>query len=72
MSAALFMAFDGDAGRARDLAGQSLGMSRAPSPTHWAYQVFILFLSEDFEAAVDAADRVKSCSKAARDEASVS
>lgn len=45
MSTALFSAFYGDSDRARDMAGQSLEMSLTPSPTHWAYQASILFLS---------------------------
>ena len=59
MSTALFNAFYGEFARALDLAGQSLTMSLAPSPTHWAYQVSILFLAEDYRGAIDAADQAE-------------
>ncbi len=59
MSTALFNAFYGEFARALDLAGQSLTMSLTPSPTHWAYQVSILFLAEDYQGAIDAADQAE-------------
>jgi class 3 adenylate cyclase/DNA-binding SARP family transcriptional activator/tetratricopeptide (TPR) repeat protein len=59
ISAALFHAFCGRSRRALALAARSLDLGLAPSRTHWAYQVSIQFLSGDYEATIDAADRAR-------------
>ena len=59
MSTALFSAFTGESARALDLADQSLTMSHIPSQTHWAYQVSILFLAEDYQGTIEAADQAE-------------
>ena len=59
MSAALFHAFYGEFDRALGLARESLEMSLTPTPTHWAYQVSVLFLAQDYEGAIDAANHAQ-------------
>ena len=59
ISVALFYAFYGDAERAVDLAGQSMGMLLVPSTTYWAYQVSILFMAGDYEGVIEAADQAQ-------------
>ena len=59
ISVALLRAFCGQPERASELAKQALDMALAPSRAHWAYQVDIQFLSGDYQAAIDAADRAQ-------------
>jgi DNA-binding SARP family transcriptional activator len=57
ISAALLFAFCGEFRRASELSQVALDMTLSPSLTHWAYQADIQFLSGNYEAAIDAADR---------------
>lgn len=59
MSSALFHAFYGEFDRARALANESLDMSLTPTATHWAYQMNILFLAQDYEAAIEAGNHAQ-------------
>jgi DNA-binding SARP family transcriptional activator/TolB-like protein len=56
-SAALLFAFCGQYQRASELSQFALDMTLSPSLTHWAYQADIQFLSGDYQAAIEAADR---------------
>jgi DNA-binding SARP family transcriptional activator/TolB-like protein len=58
-SAALLLAFCGESNRASDLARMALDMTLFPTRTQWAYQADIQFLSGDYEAVVEAADRAQ-------------
>lgn len=57
MSVALFQCFSGNHARALELAEASLGLTVAPSRTHWGYQVTIQYLAGDDEGAIRAHDR---------------
>jgi len=59
ISAALLLAFCGDFQRASELGQVALDMTLSPSRTHWAYQADIQFLSGNYEASVQAADRAQ-------------
>jgi DNA-binding SARP family transcriptional activator/TolB-like protein len=59
ISAALLFAFCGQYQRASELSQVALDMTLSPSLTHWAYQADIQFLSGNYEAAVEAADRAR-------------
>jgi DNA-binding SARP family transcriptional activator/tetratricopeptide (TPR) repeat protein len=59
ISAALLLAFCGQYRRATELGQSALDMTLSPSLTHWAYQTDIQFLSGNYEAAVEAADRAR-------------
>jgi len=59
ISAALLFAFCGKIEQASVLGHAALDLTLAPSRTHWAYQVDILFLVGDYAAAVDAADHAR-------------
>ncbi len=56
IAVALMQAFCGQPDRAAELARLALDMTLAPSPTHWVYQLDILYLNGDYEAALTAAD----------------
>src|SRR5207249_3743307 len=58
-SAALLLAFCGEAERASSLSRTALDLTLSPSRTQWAYQADIQFLSGDYAGAVEAADRAK-------------
>ncbi len=59
ISAALLLAFCGEFQQASELGQVALDMTLSPSLTHWAYQTDIQFLSGNYEAAVQAADRAR-------------
>jgi tetratricopeptide (TPR) repeat protein len=59
ISAALLQAFCGNIKQASELSKVALDMTLSPSRTHWAYQTDIQFLSGNYEAAVEAADRAQ-------------
>jgi tetratricopeptide (TPR) repeat protein len=59
ISAALLFAFCGEFQRASELSQIALDMTLSPSLTHWAYQADIQFLSGNYQAAVEAADRAR-------------
>jgi DNA-binding SARP family transcriptional activator/TolB-like protein len=59
ISAALLLAFCGEFKRASELGQVALDMTLSPSRTHWAYQVDIQFLSGNYAAAIQAADRAQ-------------
>jgi tetratricopeptide (TPR) repeat protein len=59
ISAAMFHAFCGNAGRAAELAAEAMEMALSPIPRHWMYEASICYLRGDYEAAVEAADRVQ-------------
>jgi DNA-binding SARP family transcriptional activator/TolB-like protein len=59
ISAAMFHAFCGNNERARELAAEAMEMSLSPIPRHWMYETSIRFLRGDYEAAVEASDRVQ-------------
>jgi hypothetical protein len=59
MSVALLRAFRGLSGAGLELAAQALDLTLAPSRTNWAYEVDIQFLSGNYQAALDAADRAQ-------------
>jgi DNA-binding SARP family transcriptional activator len=59
ISGALLLAFCGKTKEASELGRTALDMTLSPSRTHWAYQVDIAFLSGDYAAAVEAADRAQ-------------
>ena len=56
-SAALLLAFCGEAERASNLSRAALDLTLSPSRTQWAYEADIQFLSGDYAGAVEAADR---------------
>jgi hypothetical protein len=56
ISAALLLAFCGRTKEGSELAHTALDMTLSPSRTHWAYQVDIQFLNENYAGAVEAAD----------------
>jgi DNA-binding SARP family transcriptional activator len=58
-SAALLLAFCGEAERASSLSRTALDLTPSPSRTQWAYQADILFLTGDYAGAVEAADRAQ-------------
>lgn len=59
ISAALLSAFCGNPRRAAELGQIALDTTVSPSRTHWAYQTDIEFLSGNYTAAVDAAERAQ-------------
>lgn len=59
ISAALLLAFCGEFERASELGQVALDMTLSPSRTHWAYQADIQFLSGNYAAAIQAADRAQ-------------
>lgn len=59
ISAALFYAFDGNAGRAQALLRQSLEIATVPTRSHWAYDVSISYLAGDDEGTIAACDRAE-------------
>jgi DNA-binding SARP family transcriptional activator/TolB-like protein len=59
ISAALLQAFCGNIKQASELGKMALDMTLSPSRTHWAYQADIQFLSGNYEAAIEAADRAQ-------------
>ena len=59
ISTALLLAFCGRYQRATELSQAALDMTLSPSLTHWAYQLEIQFLSGNYQAAVEAADRAR-------------
>ncbi len=59
ISAALLHAFCGNTKQASELGKMALDLTLSPSRTHWAYQADIQFLSGNYEAAVEAADRAQ-------------
>ena len=59
ISAALLLAFCGKFKRALELGPIALDMTLSPSRTHWAFQVDIEFLSGNYAAAIEAADRAQ-------------
>lgn len=59
ISGALLLAFCGEFKRASELGQVALDMTLSPSRTHWAYQVDIQFLSGNYTAAIEAADRAQ-------------
>jgi DNA-binding SARP family transcriptional activator len=59
ISAALLFAFCGRYQRATELTQVALDARISPSPAHWAYQLVIQFLSGNYQAAIEAADRAR-------------
>jgi len=59
ISAALLLAFCGQFERASEFGQVALDMTLSPSRTHWAYQADIQFLSGNYAAAIQAADRAQ-------------
>jgi DNA-binding SARP family transcriptional activator len=59
ISAALLFAFCGQYQRASELSQGALDMTLSPSLTHWAYEADIQFLSGNYEASIEAADRAR-------------
>jgi tetratricopeptide (TPR) repeat protein len=59
ISAALLYAFCGNIKQASALSQMALDMTLSPSRTHWAYEVDIQFLSGNYVAAIEAADRAQ-------------
>jgi tetratricopeptide (TPR) repeat protein len=59
ISAALLFAFCGRYQRATELTQVALDARISPSPVHWAYQLVIQFLSGNYQAAIEAADRAR-------------
>ena len=59
ISAALLLAFCGEFERASELGQVALDMTLSPSRTHWAYQADIEFLSGNYSAALQAAERAQ-------------
>ena len=59
ISGALLFAFCGQYQRAAELSQLVLDMTLSPSLTHWAYQADIQFLSGNYQAAIEAADRAR-------------
>lgn len=65
-SAALLLAFCGQAERADELVRLARTMALVPSRMHWAYLVDIHFLRGDYEAALQAAAHVEDAHRTAR------
>jgi DNA-binding SARP family transcriptional activator len=59
ISGALLFAFCGQYERALQLGQLALDMALSPSLTHWAFQADIQFLSGNYQAALEAADRAR-------------
>jgi DNA-binding SARP family transcriptional activator len=59
ISAALLLAFCGQFERASEFGQVALDMTLSPSRTHWAYQADIQFLSGNYAATIQAADRAQ-------------
>src|SRR5262249_45899426 len=59
ISGALLFAFCGQYQRASELSPLALDMTLSPSLTHWAFQADIQFLSGNYQAALEAADRAR-------------
>jgi len=59
IAAAMFHAFCGNAGRARELAAQAMEMTLFPGLTHWVYQGSICYLTGDDEGTIAALDRAQ-------------
>jgi DNA-binding SARP family transcriptional activator len=59
ISGALLFAFCGQYQQASELSQLALDMTLSPSLTHWAFQADIQFLSGNYQAAVEAADRAR-------------
>ena len=59
ISAALLFAFCGRYQRATELSQAALDMRLSPSRAHWAYQLVVQFLSGNYHAAIEAADRAR-------------
>jgi DNA-binding SARP family transcriptional activator/TolB-like protein len=56
ISTAAYWAFCGKVDKANDFACEAMRLSINPAPYHWGYQAIILFLSQDYRAALKAAD----------------
>ena len=59
ISGALLFAFCGQYKRSSELGQLALDMTLSPSLTHWAFQADIQFLSGNYQAAVEAAERAR-------------